>query len=91
MNGVTKLRGQMEAAGFTNIVEEVLRCPIGIWPKDKTFKLAGLFWRTAIIDGLEGVTKRPIGRGLGWSNAEIEVYLVGVRKSLMDATFHSYM
>jgi hypothetical protein len=33
----------MEAAGFINIEEQILRCPIGVWPKDKTLKLAGLY------------------------------------------------
>jgi hypothetical protein len=91
LNGVTKLRGQMEAAGFINIEEQILRCPIGIWPREKTLKLAGLYWRTAISDGLMGVAKRPMERGLGWSTADIEVFLVDVRKSLMDSSFHSYM
>jgi hypothetical protein len=30
LNGVTKLRGLMEAAGFINIEEQILRCPIGV-------------------------------------------------------------
>jgi hypothetical protein len=30
LNGVTKLRGQMEAAGFIKIEEQILRRPIGI-------------------------------------------------------------
>jgi len=91
LNGVTKLRGQMEAAGFINIEEQILRCPIGIWPRDKTLKLAGLYWRTAISDGLMNIAKRPMERGLGWSTAEIEVFLVDVRKALHDSSFHSYM
>lgn len=91
LNGVLKLRGQMEAAGFTNIKEEILRCPVGLWPRDKTLKVAGLLWRTSIVDGLMNVSKRPMERGLGWSLAEIEVFLVEVRKSLMDRSFHSYM
>ena len=38
-----------------------------------------------------GVAKRPMERGLGWTTAEIEIFLVEVRKSLMDSSFHSYM
>jgi hypothetical protein len=91
LNGVVKLRGQMEAAGFTNIEEQILRCPIGLWPKNKTLKLAGLYWRTAISDGLMNVAKRPMERGLGWSTTQVEVFLVEVRKALMDSSFHSYM
>ncbi|KAH6713325.1 S-adenosyl-L-methionine-dependent methyltransferase [Leptodontidium sp. MPI-SDFR-AT-0119] len=91
LNGVTKLREKMEAAGFINIEEQVLRCPVGIWPKNRTLKLAGLYWRTAISDGLMSVAKRPMEKGLGWSVAEIEVFLVGVRKALHDSSFHAYM
>lgn len=91
LNGVTKLREKMEAAGFINIEEQVLRCPVGMWPKNRTLKLAGLYWRTAISDGLMSVAKRPMEKGLGWSVAEIEVFLVGVRKALHDSSFHAYM
>ena len=38
-----------------------------------------------------GVAKRPMERGLGWTTAEIEIFLVEVRKSLVDSSFHSYM
>jgi hypothetical protein len=37
------------------------------------------------------VAKRPMEKGLGWTTAEVEVFLVGVRKALMDRSFHSYM
>ena len=30
-------------------------------------------------------------KGLGWTVAEIEVFLVGVRKALHDSSFHLYM
>jgi len=40
--------------------------------------------RASIVDGLEGLSYGPLGRGLGWSREEVEVLLVGVRKSLRD-------
>ena len=91
LNGETKLREKMEAARFINIEEQVLRCPIGTWPKNRTLKLAGLYWRITISNGLMSVAKRPTENGLGWTVAEIEVFLVGVRKALHDSSFHSYM
>ena len=90
LNSVTTIKGRMEAAGFINITEEVFKCPVGIWPKDKRLKLVGLYWRTAIMDGLPGLSYRPFGKGLGWSPEAIEVFLVRVRKSLMDTTKHTY-
>jgi len=91
LNGVTKLHGMMAEAGFVNIREEKLKLPIGTWARDKNLKVAGLFWRTAIMDGLMAVAKRPLEKGLGWTLAEIEVLLVDVRKSLMNSSVHSYM
>jgi hypothetical protein len=91
LNGVANLHNQVTEAGFINVKEDVLKLPIGIWPKNKTLKLAGLYWRTAILDGLMSVAKRPIGKGLGWSTQEIELLLVDVRKCLMDSSIHSYM
>lgn len=91
LNGATKLRARMEAAGFIKVQEVMFRAPLGIWPKKKTLRLAGLYWRTAIIDGLMNIAKRPLEKGLGWSLPAIEVFLVEVRKSMMDPSIHSYM
>jgi hypothetical protein len=90
LNGVTKLMPDITAAGFVNLEEINLKCPIGIWPRNKTLKMAGLYWRTAIMDGLNGLVNRSYGRGLGWSAEEIEVFKVSVRQSLMDTSKHTY-
>jgi hypothetical protein len=77
-------------AGFTNITHRVFKLPVGPWARDRSQKMLGLFWRTAIMDGLQGIAMGTLGRGLKWSNEEIEVYLVGVRKALMDPAIHTY-
>ncbi len=91
LNGITKLRGQLEDAGFVNVKEEIIRSPLGPWPKDKTLKSAGMFRKEAILDGLMNIAKRPLEKGLGWSKLEIEVLLAKTRKDLMDNSIHSYM
>lgn len=85
-----KIATEMAQAGFVDVQEIRLKCPFGIWPRDKKLKMAGLYWRTAIMDGLYGLANRAYGRGLQWTKAEIEVFLVDVRKSLMDTSKHSY-
>jgi hypothetical protein len=78
------------AAGFTNITHRVFKLPVGPWAKDKQQKLLGLFWRTAILDGLQGIAMGTFGRMKKWSSEEIEVYLVDVRKALLDPSIHTY-
>jgi hypothetical protein len=88
--GASKLVDQMRDAGFINVEEIVLKIPLGIWPKDKLFKRAGLYWRVAISDGLRNISSRVFTRGLGWSMEAVDVYLVEVRKSLHDHSKHVY-
>ncbi|KAH6708767.1 hypothetical protein BKA61DRAFT_645825 [Leptodontidium sp. MPI-SDFR-AT-0119] len=67
----------LERYGFTNIHHEVFKIPIGTWPKNKTLKTVGLYMRMAVLDGLDAMK-------------EVQVYLVDVRKCLIDNSVHSY-
>jgi len=46
--------------------------------------------RTVVLDGLDTMIFGPLGRGLGWSREEVQVYLVVVRKCLMNNRVRSY-
>lgn len=90
LNAILVLADEMRAAGFESVKTVSHKCPIGVWPRDKRMRLCGLFLRTAIMDGLRGLSKRPFGTGLGWTQLQIEIFLVEVRKSVMDGSFHTY-
>ncbi|RDW65196.1 hypothetical protein BP5796_09888 [Coleophoma crateriformis] len=81
---------KLRAAGFTNITRTIYKIPSGPWPRDRKMKMIGYFWRTVLYEGLGGISAKTIGQGLGWPQDELEVYLVGVRKALMDPAVHSY-
>lgn len=85
-----RLPGEMREAGFERTEVVTHKCPIGVWPRDKRMRYCGLFMRTAIMDGLRGLSARPLGVGLGWTPLQIEMYLVEVRKAAMDSRFHTY-
>ncbi|KAK4654511.1 hypothetical protein QC762_403180 [Podospora pseudocomata] len=89
MHAVHKLPDELEAAGFEDIKKSKHKAPIGMWPKDKRLRLCGLFLRTAMMDGLRGVSQRPMA-ALGWTPLQIEMVLVNVRKALMDPKVHAY-
>lgn len=85
-----KNRARLAEAGFTNIREMVWKVPVGVWPKDKLMKEVGMYNREVLAEALQGVSMGPYTRGLGWTSAEVEVFLTKVRKSLADSSVHSY-
>ncbi|KAH6711596.1 S-adenosyl-L-methionine-dependent methyltransferase [Leptodontidium sp. MPI-SDFR-AT-0119] len=85
-----KLADEMRQAGFVDVQDVALKIPLGVWPKSKEFKLAGLYWRENISDGIKSIANRAFISGLGWSVEALEVFLVDVRKSLYDASKHVY-
>ena len=90
MNRARKHAELMRNAGFINVEERIFKVPIGSWPKNQSMKLIGLYMRTVIYDGLQGISLGPLTRGLKWQSEEVEVLLAGVRKSLMDSSQHTY-
>ncbi|KAK0668461.1 S-adenosyl-L-methionine-dependent methyltransferase [Cercophora samala] len=89
MHAIHKMPDELAQAGFEEIKKTTHKAPIGMWPKDKRLRLCGLFLRTAMMDGLRGVSQRPMA-ALGWTPLQIEMVLVNVRKALMDPKVHAY-
>jgi hypothetical protein len=84
-----KLEPMLRDAGFVNIQCIVKKVPIGVWAKDKTLRLVGLYQRMAVLDILPAIGGRPFA-ALGMSAAEIEVTLAMARKALHDDSVHRY-
>lgn len=90
LNSIAGLANELTEAGYDDVNERTHKCPIGVWPRDRRLRYIGLFMRTAILDGLPGLTRKPFGQGLGWTQLQIEMFLVDVRKALMNPNFHTY-
>ncbi|KAK3950954.1 S-adenosyl-L-methionine-dependent methyltransferase [Pseudoneurospora amorphoporcata] len=89
ISAIQKASQEMRAAGFEDVTEITKKLPLGLWPADKKLRLCGLFWRTAVMDGLKGLCSRPF-QAIGLTPTQIEVFLVDVRKAVMDGSFHTY-
>jgi len=48
-------RPAMEAAGFVDLHEKELKCPLGDWPTDPQQKQVGLLMNEALLGDLEGM------------------------------------
>jgi hypothetical protein len=90
LNSTTRLANDLREAGYVNVEERIFKVPIGIWAKNKTLKMIGLYLRTVIFEGLQAISLAAFVKGLGWSQQEMEVLLVDVRKDLSDVTKHTY-
>jgi hypothetical protein len=85
-----KLKKWYEQAGFVDVHEEVYKLPVNGWPKDPQFKMLGRFWEDSLLGGLQGFSLALFNRAFGWSQGEIEVYLVNVRRAISDRNVHAY-
>ncbi|KAK4660206.1 hypothetical protein QC762_117040 [Podospora pseudocomata] len=86
-----KLANKMRDAGFVNVTERVLQIPIGTWPKNRILKTVGLYWRTILLDGIQAIALGPLTRGLGWSQSDVEMLLMEVRRAYKDNSCLLYM
>ncbi|KAJ9150561.1 S-adenosyl-L-methionine-dependent methyltransferase [Coniochaeta hoffmannii] len=75
-------------AGFTEVVHQRFRFPIGPWPKDPKLKEIGMFNISQVLQGLEGFSLRLFCDVLGWQQEEILVLTSKVRKELKDMKIH---
>jgi hypothetical protein len=89
VHAILPLPEAMAAAGFEDVRHTTHKCPLGVWPRDKRLRICGLFLRTVIMDGLRGLSRRPL-MALGWTELQIEMFLVEVRRALMEADVHVY-
>ncbi|KAK5997562.1 Methyltransferase pytC [Cladobotryum mycophilum] len=76
--------------GFQNVQCKVMKTPIGAWPRDHHQRIIGAYFRDALQEFINALAAKPL-RKSGLSDAELEVFLVTVRKSLCDKKVHSYL
>ena len=88
--GPSRYAQQLRDAGFADVDEQIMKLPIGVWPRDRRMKVIGLYNRSVIYDGLQGIAMAPFTRALGWTKEQVEVFLVEMRRGLMDPSTHAY-
>ncbi|KAK2054350.1 methyltransferase domain-containing protein [Colletotrichum caudatum] len=82
-------RQYLEEAGFVNIQHNTVKLPYGTWPKDKTKRLVGMYYRTACEEFFPAVGAIHFEM-LGWSKLEMEVLFAQCRNAMRDPAVHAY-
>jgi ubiquinone/menaquinone biosynthesis C-methylase UbiE len=85
-----KFKTQLEEQGFVNVKYEVFKWAIGPWPKGEREKEIGKWSLENTLMGLHGITTAIFTRALNWSPEAVELFLVGVRKQMLDPRSHVY-
>ncbi|KAJ5398953.1 hypothetical protein N7465_009442 [Penicillium sp. CMV-2018d] len=80
----------MKKAGFVNVREDVLKLPQSPWPKDPKLKELGRYHQLNMLEAMPIYTYALFSRVLGWTRAEIEGLLTGIRMELRDTSYHLY-
>ncbi|KAI2469739.1 S-adenosyl-L-methionine-dependent methyltransferase [Annulohypoxylon bovei var. microspora] len=86
-----RIATMMRQCGYVNVTERIFHIPIGTWPKNKTLKSVGLYWKTILLDGIQAIALGPMTRGLLWRREQVEALLVSVRKGYHDNSLLLYM
>ncbi|KAF5024206.1 hypothetical protein F66182_3720 [Fusarium sp. NRRL 66182] len=95
IHGVNHVEDELREAGFEDITRKTLKCPLGPWAKKPRLQECGHILRDVVMWGLVGLARRPFRDGLHWTLLQIEMFLVQVRKSLVEEVnglpkYHSY-
>ncbi|KAI9772568.1 MAG: hypothetical protein M1839_002450 [Geoglossum umbratile] len=90
MNATLQFKRWMEEAGFVDVQEVDFKWPSNTWPKDPKYKEIGLWNYANLLEGLHGFTIALFTRALGWTDAEVEVFLPGVRDDMRNRKIHAY-
>ncbi|SPO06248.1 related to methyltransferase [Cephalotrichum gorgonifer] len=86
---------QLADAGFVDIHTVEEKWPTNHWPRDPKYKQIGIWNQENILNALQALSLAIFTRpkeqgGLGWTAAELELLLVGVRKDMKDRSIHGY-
>ncbi|KAH6663462.1 S-adenosyl-L-methionine-dependent methyltransferase [Halenospora varia] len=79
-----------EKAGFVNIVALNFKIPIGSWPKNAKWKEIGECQHCALRDGLQAFSQVVFRQFLNYSEQDLEIFLMNVRKELGNRAYHWY-
>ncbi|OAF63049.1 hypothetical protein VC83_00142 [Pseudogymnoascus destructans] len=83
-------KGWFEERGFVDITLKIFKLPINTWPKDTRMKVLGAWEMENLLSGMEVMTMRVFVKALGWTEEEVLVFLVNVRKEVKDRGIHAW-
>lgn len=78
-------------AGFQNVNDDILKVPIGSWPRDRRLKEQGQWLQAQMLDSIEPISLAYFTRILKWSEVRTQVFIAAVRKEFMNNSLHLFV
>ncbi|KAJ5159748.1 uncharacterized protein N7482_006752 [Penicillium canariense] len=91
VNVAPRMAQWMAEAGFVNIVDDIYKCPVGGWAKNRRLKEIGRVGKLTILEVVEPYTLALFTRVLGFSFQDAQEYMDKVRAELVSSKFHLYV
>merc|ERR1712000_85455 len=84
-------RQMLQAAGFIDIQETIVRAPLNGWPSDPHQKSIGRWYNLGLTDGLDALSLAPFTRVNRWNAEEhVRPLLKEVKKEIAKSKVHAY-
>lgn len=87
----TRWKSQLIEAGFTEVVERILKIPTNPWPKDQRLKQIGAFELVHFRDGIANIFARGYTQILGGNPDYFQVLMARAREEVLNRRVHSYL
>ncbi|KAJ5755034.1 hypothetical protein N7533_004577 [Penicillium manginii] len=81
----------MAAEGFENVTDDIYKCPVGGWAKNRRLKEIGRVGKVTILEVVEPYTLALFTRVLGFSFQQAQEFMDRVRAELVSNKFHLYI
>lgn len=81
----------LQAAGFIDIQETIIRAPLNGWPSDPHQKSIGRWYNLGLTDGLDAMSLAPFTRVNRWNaNEHVRPLVKEVKKEIAKSKVHAY-
>lgn len=74
MDTAPKFGSFIKSAGFADVAEYRIKCPVGVWPKSKEQKTVGAVCQEIMQTGVEAYGLAAMTRILGWEAEKAKVF-----------------
>lgn len=80
----------LEAQGFVDVQDTVIRLPINTWPADLHQKDIGRWYNLGLCEGLEAMSLGPLTRVYRWPADDVRRLVGEVKTAICNKSFHVY-
>ncbi|KAL3420073.1 methyltransferase [Phlyctema vagabunda] len=91
LNVANEFERKMIDVGFEDVRDDVIKVPIGAWPRDPKLKEQGRWLQAQMLDSIEPISLGYCTRILKWSETKTQVFMAGVRNEFLNNRTHLFV